>query len=123
MYRSYDSIGRKYPTEESNVFDLSKVCSVCEYEFDSEDDLFFGVCDNCLEKCENDLEICLKIGALSTEKVEINSCIASILDENEINIILADYLRQCEDVSCKYFIDEDKSWFAEQLVEVLKNEK
>lgn len=103
-------------------YEEMKKCTICGQYF-TEDKLHPNVCDECISKYEDDLDVCLKIGALSTEKVEINCCIASLLDENEINDILADYLKTREDISCKYFIDEDKSWFGEQLVEVLKNEK
>jgi hypothetical protein len=101
-------------------YELAKECPVCG-EYFADEELIADVCDDCIAKYEGDLEMCLKIGALDTDKVAINCCISSLLDEDEINSILADYLRKVKDISCEEFIYRDKYWFAEQLAEVKKD--
>ena len=53
-----------------------------------------------------------------TEEVEINALVASILDPSDINQILVEYIRKnLPDADCSEFIDYDKEWFAERILE------
>lgn len=100
-------------------YEETKQCEICGGEF-LEDELNSGlVCDDCVEEYKRDLKTCYAI-AETTEKqeIKINALLASLFDVDEIEAILYQQLESVKDnIDCSAFINEDKDWFAEKLVE------
>ena len=99
-------------------FEETKQCEICGGEF-LEDELNGGcVCDDCVEEYKRDLETCYAI-AETTEKqeIKINALLASLFDVDEIETILYHYLKTKRDIDCSKFVNQDKDWFADRLVE------
>lgn len=98
-------------------------CEICGSEH-LEDELNGGVCDECIDKYRKNFEVCYDVSSVETVNIEINALLASLFDVSDIEQILKEYIRdRWQDVDCSQFIDEDKSWFGERLVEeVKKNE-
>lgn len=86
-------------------------CVVCG-GWSSEDN---GICDDCLDKLTTD-ENCLDIGEENLEKIKINGFLYSAFNEDEINNILWEKLKEdqikLDEVKVAYR-DYDKSYFAE----------
>lgn len=99
-------------------YEETKQCKICGGEF-LEDELLGGcVCDECVEEYKRDLETCYKISANEKEEIKINALLASLFDVDEIEAILYQQLESVKDnIDCSAFINEDKDWFAEKLVE------
>lgn len=99
-------------------------CELCGSEH-AEDELYGGVCEECIDNYKSDFKTCYEI-SLNAEKVnvKINALLASLLDDDEIEEILIDFVKEhCKDADCTQFIEDDKHWFGEQLAkEVRKNE-
>lgn len=103
-------------------YEETKQCKICGGEF-LEDELLGGcVCEGCVEECKRDLEICYKIAETAPkEEIKINSLLASLFDVDEIETILYQQLESVKNnIDCSAFINEDKHWFAEKLVEEVK---
>ena len=101
-------------------FEETKQCKICGGEF-LEDELLGGcVCDECIEEYSKDFDTCYKISADEKEEIKINALLASLLDINEIETILYHYLKTKKDIDCSMFLEQDKDWFAEKLVEGVK---
>jgi DNA-directed RNA polymerase subunit RPC12/RpoP len=102
-------------------FDEAKKCEICgEYFF--EDELNGGcVCDGCVEEYKQNFETCYAI-AETTEKeeIKINALLASLVSVSKIEAVLCHILKEKGDVDCSVFINEDKDWFAEKLIEEVK---
>lgn len=98
-------------------------CKICGSEH-LDNELINGICEECLEDCRYDINICYEIGKSETESIELNSFIVSLFDREEMEEILFKALLQEEKiygkVDCQKFIDVDKSWFAERLAEEVK---
>lgn len=104
------------PCCKSDDFDEAKECEVCG-EFYAEDELIKGVCEECIKKCRHDVDMCAEIGMGNREQIKINSFLVAMFDEKDIEAILLDYLKtKNPKADCSAFIDNDVSWFAEQLV-------
>ena len=101
-------------------------CAVCFSEH-LEDELSGGVCEECIENYQHDIDMCLKAGANDTSEIELNCFLASMFDKEEIEEILFRELKEAEkyrQIDCGRFIESDRDWFAERLAEeVKKNEK
>ena len=100
-------------------------CSICGSEH-LEEDLNGGLCDECIDKYKNDIEMCFKIGKNDDDKVELNCFLASMFEKSEIEELLFEELTRKTKyvtVDCEKFINSDRSWFAERLVEELEKEK
>ena len=105
------------------AYEKATPCEICGSEH-LEDELNSGVCDECIDAYRKDFDACYKLSVGDTVKIEINALLASLFDVSDIEQILKEYIRdRWQDVDCSPFIDEDKSWFGERLVEeVKKNE-
>lgn len=106
-------------------YDVTTPCSICGSEH-LEEDLNGGLCDECIDKYKNDIEMCFKIGKNDDDKVELNCFLASVFEKDEIEEILFGELKKLNKyvtVDCEKFINSDRSWFAERLVEELEKEK
>lgn len=125
-WEEHHPYGMGYASEEfsgcpicNGDFEETKQCKICGGEF-LEDELNGGcVCDDCVEEYKRDLKTCYAI-AETTEKqeIKINALLASLFDVDEIETILYQQLESVKDnIDCSAFINEDKDWFAEKLVE------
>ena len=98
-------------------FEETKQCKICGGEF-LEDELLGGcVCEECVEEYSKDFDTCYKISANEKEEIKINALLASLLDVDEIETILYHYLKTKRDIDCSKFVNQDKDWFADKLVE------
>ncbi len=104
------------PNCKSEDYSEAKECEVCG-EYNDEEDLIGGVCEDCIEKCRHDVDMCAEIGMESREEIRLNSFLAAMFDEKDIETILLEYLKtKNPKADCSAFIDSDVSWFAEQLI-------
>lgn len=103
-------------------------CKICNSEHLAED-LIEGVCNNCIESYSDDIDVCYKISNREKSSIEINMFLAEMFDEETIEEILLDHLKEMHlyiethKAKLKKFVNDDKEWFVEKLQEVLKNEK
>ena len=96
-------------------------CAVCGSEH-LEDELFGGVCSDCIDEYRNDFDSCYEISTGETKEVKINALLASLFDVSDIEQILKEYvICKWRDVDCSPFIDEDISWFGEMIAKGVKN--
>lgn len=110
------------PLCESDEVEETCNCEICGGEFTS-DELCCGVCDDCISDYQFDLETCYNIGKNAKEPIEINSFLTAMFSVEEIEKILIENLRKSSEfieTNCADFINSDKSWFAEQLIEEVK---
>ena len=102
-------------------FDKAKKCEICgEYFFD--DELNGGcVCDDCIEEHKRDFDTCYSISETAEkEEIKINALLASLISVSKIEAILYHILKEAEYVDCSQFINQDRDWFAEKLVEEVR---
>ena len=105
-------------------FEEMHKCEICG-EYFTEDELSGGVCDECIYEHSTDIELCHKLGEEAEETIKINGFIASVFTEEQINEILWNRIKEINrmvNISCYDFIDSDKSWFAEKLIEEKNND-
>lgn len=104
----------------SGDFEEASECDSCGGVFLKEE-LFWGMCEQCLyDYGRYDFKTCFEFADNDNEKtsIEINSFLTSVLDENEIEQILLDFIATHRPkVDCKDFIDEDRDWFAKKIIE------
>jgi hypothetical protein len=106
------------------AYEKTEQCKVCGSHC-LERELISGVCEECIDGCKNNLDVCLAISEKDTkENININPLIYLLIgDEAEIEYVLMEYIKSQKNVDCSDYIDKDVSWFAEQLVkEVNKRE-
>lgn len=110
-------------------YEESTPCDICGSEH-LEEDLNGGLCDECIDKYKHDVDMCYKIGAGDTEAIELNCFLASMFDKEEIEEILFRELKEREKYikefvrnDCEKFINSDRSWFGERILEELEKEK
>lgn len=104
------------------AYEESKRCKICGGEF-LEDELNNGVCESCIDYLiinnKRNLKTCYAIAeSAEKEEIKINALLACAFDITEIEEILYQQLESMgnsNDFSA--FINEDKDWFAERLVE------
>lgn len=101
-----------------------KICGCLEFE----SNLIGGICEDCFEEYSSDMDVCYKTSKEEFESVKLNAFISKMFDSETIEEILLDYLKEnpkyieSHKENLEDFIDEDKYWFCERLVEVLENE-
>lgn len=97
-------------------------CEICGYDLSANE---YCVCDVCLAE-EYTVHNALKIGDLNREKIDINGFVAWHLSADQINHILEKWVTE-NVVNSTYdvikFLDEDKSYFADFIVEQRSKEK
>lgn len=104
-------------------YEETKPCVECGSE-QLEEDLYSGMCKECLEPYVNDFDTCFKLGEVQKESIEINSLLVTMFTASEIEEILVRELKQAGNIDCSSFAYDDLEWFAENLrKEVLKNAK
>jgi hypothetical protein len=104
-------------------------CSICGSKH-LEEDLNGGLCDECIDKYKHNIDMCFKVGSGDTEAVKINCFLAAMFDEKEIEELLFDrlkkrngYIKEYIELDCEKFVNSDRSWFGERLLEELEKEK
>lgn len=101
-------------------YEKAVMCEKCG-AYHLEEDINGGICDNCLDEYKYNIDVCYKIGDEDKEEIKINCFLTSMFDEQEIEAILYKHLKEAKetgaDVDCSAFIDNDRSWFAEKLLE------
>lgn len=98
-------------------YEESKSCKLCGGEFLEEELNGNGICDDCINACATDYDICYKISQkCDKETIKINPLINALLDELDIELILLEEIKKMK-LSCIPFIEIDKEWFAEKLAE------
>lgn len=98
-------------------FEETKQCKICggeflEYELNGD-----NVCDECIEEYSKDFDTCYRISENEKEEIKINALLVSLLDVDEIETILYHYLKTKREIDCSKFVNQDKDWFADRLVE------
>lgn len=94
-------------------------CELCEQDFLVEE-LNSDVCDDCLEDYSENIDLWYKIGQqCNKEVIKINPLFDAIFSIDEIENILLNAAKE-RGLSCKPFVDVDKSWLAEKLLEEVK---
>ena len=99
--------------------DEARMCEICG-EWKSEDDMECGICWDCMNEHKYDFDYCEKLCGDETEPVEINALYASLLTPRQINLILRRELKKANTIQpldCTEFIDTDRFWFAEKMIE------
>lgn len=101
-------------------FEEAERCKVCNgYHLSNE--LHGGVCDECIDEYRKDFDSCYEISLGEKETIKINSLLATLFDEGDIQAILIEYIKtKCPDIDCSEYIDEDISWFGEQVAKEVK---
>lgn len=81
-----------------------------------------GVCADCVDKFRNDFDICYRVASAQGDaEIKINSLLASLLDQSDIEQILKEYIRdKWKGVDCSSFIDEDVDAFGETLAKEVR---
>ena len=105
-------------------------CKICGSHH-LEDELNFGVCDECVDEYKCDIDVCFAIGSQDADTIELNCFLASIYGKEEIEHILFEtlkekqkYMKEIVQKDCEKFVEDNRGWFAENLArEVKKNEK
>ena len=98
-------------------YEETKRCEICGGEFLEYELLGGCVCEECIEEHSKDFDVCYKISANEKEEIKINALLVSLLDVDEIETILYHYLKTKRDIDCSKFVNQDKDWFADRLVE------
>lgn len=97
-------------------------CEICESAH-LENELYGGVCIECIDGYRKDAEMCFKVSEGEKEQIKINAFLASIFDENDIEHILYEIVKSEKgSLDCSKFIDEDLYWFGDRLAEEVKND-
>lgn len=95
-------------------------CAICGSQH-LENDLNGGVCDECINECKYEDELCYKIGEKEKETIDLNSFLVSMIGEHRIESILYHYLMAEKTktgyLDCSPYIDGDRLWFGNQIRE------
>ena len=87
------------------------------------DELNQGICEECINSFDTDINICREVGANDEQDIKLNGFLATIFEQSAIEEILFEFLKKrqnYEKVDCTEYINQDLYWFLE---EVKKNEK
>jgi hypothetical protein len=110
-------------------------CHICKGDYEEaeecekcgkvcgDDEIFGGLCDECIEEYKYDVNMCYKIGKHEKHVFNLNVLFAHLFTENEIEDILLRELSKDKYVDCSSFINENKDWFGEKILEVYSNEQ
>ena len=125
VWEEHHPYGMGYATENfsgcpicKGDFEETTQCKICGGEF-LEDELNGGcVCDECIEAYSKDFDTCYNIANQDKQEIKINGLLATIFDTSEIEQILFESLnKDGEKIDCSEYIEQDKDWFADRLVE------
>jgi hypothetical protein len=110
-------------------YEESTPCAICGSE-QLEENLNGSICDECIDRYKHDIDMCFRIGKSDTDKVELNCFLAAMFEKEEIEDLLFEKLKERSremrlyiQSNCERFVNSDRSWFAERLLEELEKEK
>ena len=106
----------------NGAYEKTVKCELCEGEF-LEEELFGGVCQECIDGYKYDVDMAIEIGKKEKESVEINGFFANIFSTHEIELILYDAIKERERffrIDCSSYAYEDLYDFGEKLAEEVK---
>jgi reverse gyrase len=90
-------------------------CKVCGGEH-LDEELFGGVCEECINEYRKDFDSCYEISIGEKEEIKINSLLASLFDAGDIEAILVEHIKKnMPDIDCSDYIDNDIERFGEFL--------
>lgn len=93
----------------SGRYETAYECEICGEISDS------VVCDTCISELEFDYDTCFKLsGRTDKKEVLIDSLLAEVLTQEEINHVLRLFLREHR-VSCRPFLEGDRVWLADAM--------
>jgi hypothetical protein len=98
-------------------YEETMACEVCGSR-QLREDLYGGICDECIDEYRKDFSTCLKISRSEGEKetIKINALIAMLLDEGDIEQILIEHIKlRIPEIDCSAYIDNDRDEFGEKL--------
>lgn len=98
-------------------FEKAIKCAICG-EWHREQDLWNGICENCIHEYDKDFDTVYKWSKESEDedKVYLNSLLASILTTSEIEEILVNYIKDFKkSYDCSKYIECDKEWFSAMI--------
>lgn len=97
------------------AYEKTVKCKVCGGEH-LDEELFEGVCEECIDEYRKDFDSCYEISLGEKEEIKINSLLVSLFEPSDIEAILIKHIKtNCHDIDCSEYIDEDISWFGEQI--------
>ena len=100
-----------------------KECAEC-HDWFGEEDLTFGLCKGCLNSATPKECFDIADNNMPKKSISLNEFIACMFEPKEIEEILLEIIIK-SNIPLSHYIDEDKEWFAENLLklrEVKKNE-
>lgn len=103
-------------------YEEAEKCGICEELFFL-DELYGGVCKECLYSNSGDAELWLKIGNAQKNSIKINSFLSDMFTEGQIEEILTREMRilnNIKNIDCSFYIDEDPHWCGEKLLKEVK---
>ncbi len=90
-------------------------CAKCGAEH-LKDELNGGVCDECIDECRKDYKTCFYISLGDREEVKLSSFLLTLFDAKDIEQVLLEHIkRNCPDIDCSEYIDNDICDFGEKL--------
>ena len=100
-------------------FEEAVKCEICG-EWFTEDELFFGVCEDCKNNLVEEYRYkpveCYKLAGAEKETVEINSLLVSLFTPEQIESALLKMIMEADgffNIDCSRFINSDIAWFIE----------
>ncbi len=101
-------------------YEKSIPCEICGSEH-LEEDLHGGVCDECVDEYRKDFNALYQLTISQKEEIKINSLLASLFDEGDIEAILVEHIKKnMPDIDCSDYIDNDIERFGEFLIKEVK---
>lgn len=104
-------------------------CRNCFEKF-YEEELTDGYCEECIEQeieqYKYNVDGCYELGEKCKEEVSVNGFLLSMFDGDEIEAILYRHVKDASliaPVDCMPFIDSDRSWFKDEIIEKMKGGK
>ena len=107
------------------AYEETTKCEICGEEH-LKRDLIEGVCQECFNEHSKSIDTCYKVSKSEKETIKINAFLAEMFDTETIEEILMQHLKETPNYldahksNMQNFVNSDKSWFAEKIVEVVK---
>ena len=103
-------------------YEEAKHCFLCGRHY-TEDELTEGVCDDCLNSFNNNIDVCFEVGSKESKDIALNSMLVELFNSEQIEEILLRELKEAGKIDCSAFINSDKEWFVENLLEYLNKDE
>lgn len=103
-------------------YEEAEQCKVCK-DWHLPSKMYSGVCVDCLAE-HGTYDMCKSIFEGETENMNVDCLAYFILGEEKINQILKDYIeKELPKADCSEIIMDNKTWFAEKLIEEMKGKR